>query len=75
MSQPILCSTCHGFDGQGGPSDKEIVDEDSEEFYEKIREGHGDNKYAERREYMPSWSRSELTDAEIAKIIAYVRSL
>ena len=70
-----FCSNCHGDDARGGPVGESIVGEDSDEFQEKVREGEGGNNYSRRDDYMPSWSRSELTDAEVSKIAAYVRSL
>ena len=69
-----FCSNCHGKDARGGPVDKEVLKE-TDEFHEMVREGEGGNNYGDRDDYMPSWSRSELSDLEIDKMSAYVRSL
>ena len=67
-----FCSTCHGFDGTGGPSQEDITGEDIDEFFGKIREGEGGTRYAARRDYMPSRSRSQITDAEIRRIAEWI---
>ena len=68
-----FCSNCHGNDGRNGPSGEKISDEDLDEFYEKVREGEGGRRYSKRRDYMPSWSRSELSDSDIRKIADWIR--
>ncbi len=69
-----FCSNCHGKDARGGPVGEKILDE-TDEFREKVREGEGGRNYSDRREYMPSWSSSELSNEEIDKMSAYVRRL
>lgn len=70
-----FCSNCHGRDARGGVTGEAILNENSGEFLEKVREGEGGNNYGRRTSYMPRWSTAELSDAEVSKIAAYVRSL
>lgn len=69
-----FCSNCHGKDALGGPVGKNIKREVGD-FAEKVREGEGGNNYSRRSSYMPRWSSSELTNAEINAMAAYVRQL
>lgn len=69
-----FCSTCHGKDARGGPSDKEILEE-TNKFREQVREGEGGKNYGDREEYMPAWTSSQLSDDEIDRMSAYVRRL
>ncbi len=67
------CANCHGDDGQGGPTGKDIAsDGDSTE---KIRGGENLNNPGDRREYMPRWNNEALTDQEVGIIEDYVASL
>lgn len=68
------CGNCHGADAQGGRVGEDITHE-TDELEEKVREGHGGTNYAARTKYMPAWSTGELSDAEVAAIEAYVRTL
>ena len=70
-----FCSTCHGKDARGGPVGESILNEDADEFREKVREGEGGNNYSRRNKYMPSWTSSEITNEEISQMAAYVRRL
>lgn len=70
-----FCANCHGTDAGGGPVGKGIRGNGEGDFIEKVREGEGGRNYGERDDYMPSWSSSELTDAEIRKMAQYVRTL
>jgi mono/diheme cytochrome c family protein len=71
------CGNCHGADAQGGRTGEDLTGEIDEvdEVFEKIRDGHGGTRYADRTEYMPAWSRAELADHEIEAIRAYIASL
>ncbi len=40
-----------------------------------MREGHHVGQYSEREEYMPAWSASELTQAEVTLIAQYLGTL
>lgn len=68
------CAACHGDDGTGGPTTRPIVNE-AQEAEELVRNGHGSNAFSNRREYMPKWSDTEISDAELDLIIAYIESL
>ncbi|MGN6107470.1 MAG: c-type cytochrome [Kofleriaceae bacterium] len=72
-----FCGNCHGANAQGGRVEEDLTGEADEpdELFEKVREGHGDDRYGARTKYMPAWTRSEITDAEIDLIVAYVASL
>ena len=70
-----FCSNCHGDDARGGPVGEGILNEDASKFLEKVREGEGGTNYSRRTKYMPSWSSSELTNDEVSKMAAYVRSM
>ena len=68
-----FCSTCHAVDGTGGPSDQDISGELRDRFFDKIRNGEGERQYSQQDEYMPAWSRAELTDKEIRQIAHWIR--
>lgn len=40
-----------------------------------VRSGHGGTRYGARTSYMPSWSATDLTDAEVSAIRAHVGTL
>lgn len=61
----IFCGNCHGPTGRGGPTGQSIVGEGVGEWIEVVREGEGGRNYGRRGDYMPSWSRAQLSDAEI----------
>lgn len=67
------CSTCHGADGTGGTSFKPVAG--TLRAYTIIREGHGDGKFAERSEYMPSWTPEQISDEEIVLIEQFMRAM
>jgi mono/diheme cytochrome c family protein len=67
------CANCHGADGRGGPTRSSIVGEDLDEFIETVRDGEGGRNYGARRDYMPSWSRMELSDDAIRAIYNHLR--
>lgn len=69
-----FCSNCHGKDARGGVVGESLRGE-IDEFGEKIREGEGGNNYADRREYMPRWPASEISEQEIHAMAEYVSRL
>ncbi len=69
-----FCSNCHGKDGRGGPSGKRVTGE-LDEVSTIVRRGHGGTNYAQRGDYMPKWSTSELSNAEVDAIRAYIGTL
>jgi len=69
-----FCSNCHGKDALGGPVGRNVKRETGD-FVEKAREGEGGSNYSRRSSYMPRWTSSELTNAELNAMAAYVRQL
>ncbi|HWB73453.1 MAG TPA: c-type cytochrome [Nannocystaceae bacterium] len=68
------CRNCHGVDAAGGEAQKDIRLEIVEAL-EKVREGEGGTDYGARLTYMPSWTTDELSNDDVAAIVAYVQSL
>lgn len=68
------CRNCHGVDAAGGEVEKDIRFEVGEAL-EKVRQGEGGTNYGARLNYMPSWTSEELSDDDVAAIVAYVQSL
>jgi mono/diheme cytochrome c family protein len=65
------CANCHGADALGGRVGEDIAGE-ADDVGEKVREGHGGTHYADRTEYMPRWTSSELSNADVAAIESYL---
>lgn len=68
------CQNCHGADGRTGRVGKNIVRE-AGELSQIVRAGHGGHYYAYRTSYMPSWTATEISDADLALLRTYVSSL
>jgi ubiquinol-cytochrome c reductase cytochrome c subunit len=68
------CRNCHGLDAAGGEAQKDIRFELGEAL-EKVREGEGGSNYGARTSYMPSYTSEELSNDDVAAIVAYVQSL
>jgi len=66
------CANCHGSRGSGGVVDEDLDEETFADLVENVREGNGDDDYAARDMYMPSWTNAELSDAEIRLIADYL---
>ncbi len=69
-----FCTNCHGADGRSGRVGKNIARE-ANNVSLLIRFGHGGTSYGSRTSYMPSWTATEITDAEVGLIRSYVSSL
>jgi mono/diheme cytochrome c family protein len=69
-----FCANCHGADARGGRVGKGIIDE-VDDIDERVREGHGGTDYGARYDFMPSWSTSDLTNADVSSIAAYLQTL
>lgn len=67
------CANCHGPNAHGGPTGKDLAGEDRGD--EDIRRGKGGTNYGSRRTYMPGWSTSQLSDAEVQLINDFITSL
>ncbi|HEY0709080.1 MAG TPA: c-type cytochrome [Polyangia bacterium] len=70
-----FCANCHGADARGGPTMRNISTQTAAVFIMHVRSGHHPGEFSNRREYMPKWTATELTDAEIRLISTYVDTL
>ena len=68
------CANCHGADGKGGPTMRPITDE-LKNLKTQVRKGSHPGAFDQRHEYMPVFSTTRLTDAEVQLIYDYVDSL
>lgn len=59
------CMSCHGQQGRGSAVGKDISDESARDISKKVRSGP---------KAMPSFSASELSDADLEKLIEFLRS-
>jgi mono/diheme cytochrome c family protein len=69
------CENCHGSDGKGGVTMRDISAQPVAKFLTDSRAGHHPGEFSNRREYMPKWTAAELSDAEIRLIFTYVDGL
>jgi mono/diheme cytochrome c family protein len=69
------CATCHAADGSGGAAAHGITDVSKSEISELVRAGHSGTQYSKRTGYMPKWSTTELTDAELDLIYSHLQTL
>jgi mono/diheme cytochrome c family protein len=69
------CGNCHGADGKGGVTMRDISAEPVNVFIADSRAGHHPGEFENRREYMPKWTPAELSDAELRLIFAYIDGL
>jgi mono/diheme cytochrome c family protein len=70
-----FCANCHGTDARGGPTMRNISTQTAAVFIMHVRSGHHPGEFSNRREFMPKWTATELTDAEIRLISTYVDTL
>jgi mono/diheme cytochrome c family protein len=69
------CANCHGANAAGGVTMRPINTEPMTAFTTLVRGGHGSGQFAMRREFMPKWTTTELTDAQLRLIFMYVDGL
>jgi mono/diheme cytochrome c family protein len=69
------CGSCHGADGKGGVTMRDISSQPVTAFIADSRAGHHPGEFENRREYMPKWTPAELSDAELRLIFTYVDGL
>jgi|GEM_PF-1920556 len=69
------CSNCHGPGGTGGTAGHNAKGESMSKALQMVRGGHGLGSFSSRTSYMPKWSATELTDAEVGLIVSYLDSL
>jgi mono/diheme cytochrome c family protein len=68
------CGNCHGADGKGGPTARNILNE-LDNLKSQVRQGSHLGQFDMRREYMPALPATRLSNAELDLIYAYVASL
>jgi mono/diheme cytochrome c family protein len=68
------CASCHGANGKGGPTMRDITNEVGK-VLTQVRSGKNVGKFAMRRDYMPAFPASDISDAELMLIRDYVESL
>jgi len=69
------CANCHGADGKGGPTTRNIIGTITHPFEGIVRDGTHPGMYDERNEYMSPFSTTRISDAELALIKTYVDTL
>lgn len=69
-----FCANCHGAKATGGRVGVSIKGK-GRDAQEEVRQGHGGTSYATRTKYMPGWSASVLSDAEVAAIASFLNSV
>lgn len=72
------CSNCHGSDGSGGVVGENVAREaqhEPKEVLRHVRKGHGGQNYAKRKGYMPAFSSQQLSDDDVAAMVAWLRTL
>jgi mono/diheme cytochrome c family protein len=69
-----FCGNCHGPDGAGGAVGESAREEadDREDFLEIVRSGEDAGEYGRRDSFMPARHATELSDAEVEKIRAFL---
>jgi len=70
-----FCANCHGANAAGGVTMRPINTEPMTKFTSMVRSGHNLGQFSGRRDFMPKWSTTELTDADIKLIFTYVDGL
>ena len=70
----VYCANCHGLDGRGGPTGSDLRSTLGNEaaFIDAVRTGNSGNRYWNRFGYMPRWTDSEISNADVQAIIAYL---
>jgi mono/diheme cytochrome c family protein len=66
-----FCANCHGTDHTGGSTNVSLAGVSAAEVRMNVRMGVGANP-AMRDEYMPAFTATDVTDAELDQIIAYL---
>jgi mono/diheme cytochrome c family protein len=69
------CGNCHGADGKGGPSTRDITGDAVDPIEEVVRQGTHPGEFELRNEYMPPYSTTRISDAELQLVSDYVDTL
>lgn len=70
-----FCANCHGADGRGGVTMRNITIAPANTaamYITNVRGGHHPGEFSNRAEFMPKWTAAQLSDAEIRLIFAFV---
>lgn len=67
------CVNCHGVKGAGGPTMRPLKGE-GKNVLTLVRQGKNVGNYSMRRDSMPKFSTTRITDAELNLILAYVNT-
>jgi len=67
------CANCHGKDGTGGPTMRNILNE-VQNVLNQVRAGKNVGQYQMRHDSMPAFSTMRISDAELVMIRDYVDS-
>jgi mono/diheme cytochrome c family protein len=68
------CGNCHGADGKGGPTMRNILNELGA-LKDMVRKGAHPGEFDMRREYMPAFGMDVISNSELDAIYQYVDSL
>lgn len=69
------CANCHSATGTGGTAGHNAKGQTLSKALSMVRSGHSLTQFSSRNGYMPKWSTSELTDAEVGLIVDHLNSL
>jgi mono/diheme cytochrome c family protein len=69
------CGNCHGADGKGGPTTRDLTGNITHDFEDIIRQGTHPGMYDERNEYMSKFDMSWITDEQMQMIKDYIDTL
>ncbi len=68
------CGNCHGKDGKGGPTTRDLTGA-TDPLEQVVRAGTHPGMFDERNEYMPPYTTMRISDAELKLIADYVAVL
>jgi mono/diheme cytochrome c family protein len=69
------CANCHGADGKGGVTMRDITREGVQQVISKVRMGSHDGDFGNRREYMHPYTTGQLSDEQVQMLADYVQTL
>ena len=67
------CGNCHDDDGRSGPPRQELTQHYAE-IVARVRQGANPGQFQDRQRAMPAFSKERLSDAQLQRIIDYLRS-
>jgi mono/diheme cytochrome c family protein len=68
------CSNCHGTDARGGPTGRNLLNE-VDKIEPLVRDGKNGGQFQLRKDFMPSFPSTTLSDSELKLVRDYVDSL